>query len=248
MTSPPSIFVQNFNTKHESHRRASPSAAMPSSTIRGPMSIPNSRGEPPPPPLPPPTHMADIAAGSDPGWMWGNKFGEQAVGTSRGSMSAGSRMPKGWDRRREGDGGADRPDYSRRGSSQSTVKPPLQTESKYAFSHFNDEGYYSVSGPSPANHQSVYTIPLLVPPHHPPWARRIAVTLPRGASCVVETVNPPPLPPRLTGTNHAGQESLGSILATNMIYIQVDGAPWHQAFRATEPRELVPCLRQQATL
>lgn len=162
VTSSPSISVQNFNRKHESQRSASKSAAMPFQRIREPMSmsIPNSRGEPPPPPLPPPTHMANITAGSDPGHFWANKFSGGSLGTRGGSIYSESSLPRGWDQKIEEDGDAERMDYSRRGSSQSRIKPPPELDTKYDFSRQNDEGYYSLSGPSPANYQLVYKIPI----------------------------------------------------------------------------------------
>ena len=120
------------------------------------MQIPNVRGEPAPPPLPPPTHIVDLAAGSDPGWVWGNTSSGGNFGKSGGTVSMESSLRGNWDRRREDDGSAVRPDYARRGSSVSTVKSPTEVEPKYDFSRHQDEGYYSLSGASNlANYQSV---------------------------------------------------------------------------------------------
>ena len=163
VTSSPSIHVQNFNRKHESHRSASKSAAMPYQKTRGAISIPNSRGEPPPPPLPPPTQMANITAGSDPGHFWGNKFGGGSFGARGGSISSESSLPRGWHQEREDDGGTERLDYSRRGSSQSVIRSPSEMDTKHDFSRQNDEGFHSLSGPSPANYQLVYKIPITHP-------------------------------------------------------------------------------------
>lgn len=122
------------------------------------MSIPNSRGEPPPPPLPPPTHMANITAGSDPGHFWGNKFGGGSFGNRGGSIGSESSLPRGWNQKREDDEGPDRLEYSRRGSSQSIRKAQNGLDTKHDFSRRMDEGYYSLSGPSPANYQLVHKV------------------------------------------------------------------------------------------
>lgn len=119
--------------------------------------IPNSRGEPPPPPLPPPTHMDDIAAGSDPGWAWENSRRASMSIEARGSVGSDSSGPQGWRIKQERDDGLQRPDYIRRGSSQVTIKPAPEVNSKYDFSRHHDEGYYSLSAGSSANHQSVFT-------------------------------------------------------------------------------------------
>lgn len=122
------------------------------------MSIPNSRGEPPPPPLPPPTQLAHITAGSDPGHFWGNRYSGGSFGNRGGSISSESSLPRGWDQEREDDEGPEPLDYSRRGSAHMMVKPSPDLESKYDFSRHHDEGYYSLSGPSPANYQLVSKI------------------------------------------------------------------------------------------
>lgn len=119
------------------------------------MKIPHSRGEPPPPPLPPPTYINNIAAGSDLGWEWENQRAAAKSGETRGSIGSGSSMPPGWTIKQERDDGFERPAFPRRGSSQATIKPPPEVRPKYDFSRHRDEGYYSLSGASPANHQSV---------------------------------------------------------------------------------------------
>jgi hypothetical protein len=136
------------------------------------MTIPNSRGEPPPPPLPPPIYMDDIAAGSDPGWAWENRRSAAVGPESRGRLGSDSSMPQGWKIKQERDEGPERPDYSRRGSSQATIKPAPELPTKYDFSRHHDEGYYSLSGPSPANYQSVsvfFSPPLIPCSRWSPW-------------------------------------------------------------------------------
>ncbi len=150
--SPPSAFSQRFNGPH---RSTSKPVEMRPSRNRGPMTIPNSRGEPPPPPLPPPMYMDDIAAGSDPGWAWENRRSAGVGAEGRGLLGSDSSMPQGWKIKQERDEGPERPDYARRGSSQATIKPAPELPTKYDFSRHHDEGYYSLSGPSLANYQSV---------------------------------------------------------------------------------------------
>lgn len=151
--SPPTLSSsQHFNLPHRSTTRA---LEMPSASARGPMKIPHSRGEPPPPPLPPPTHMDDIAAGSDLGWAWGNRRDAAKGGDPRGSIGSEASMPQGWRIKQERDDGFGRPNIARRGSSQATIKPIPEVHGKYDFSRHHDEGYYSLSGASPVNHQSV---------------------------------------------------------------------------------------------
>lgn len=101
--------------------------------------------------------MDDIAAGSDPGWAWGNSRGAGVGGDSRASLASESRAPPGWRIKQERDDGVLRPDYARRGSSQATIKPAPAAHAKYDFARHHDEGYYSLSGASSANYQSVST-------------------------------------------------------------------------------------------
>lgn len=151
--SPPTLSSQHFNLPHRSTTKA---LEMPSASTRAPMTIPNSRGEPPPPPLPPPTYMDDIAAGSDLGWAWENQRAARAMGgQTRGSIRSDSSMPQAWRIKQEREDAFERPAYERRGSSQATIKPIPEVQPKYDFSRHHDEGYYSLSGASSANHQSV---------------------------------------------------------------------------------------------
>ena len=46
------------------------------------------RYEPPPPPLPPPRYIDEVAAGSDPGWAWGNSVPPESATHTR-SRGAG---------------------------------------------------------------------------------------------------------------------------------------------------------------
>lgn len=64
-------------------------------------------------------------------------------------------MPQVWRIKQERGDGLERPDYPRRGSSQATIKPAPEMHPKYDFSIHRDEGYYSLSGASAANYQSV---------------------------------------------------------------------------------------------
>ena len=154
---PPSIRVHESNANYGSHRpssRAPTSASRPFSKSPGPMSIPSKRHDPPPPPLPPPRFIEDLAAGSDPGWKWGNIGNPGAFGNSEsGSVSLSSSLRGNWDTQLESEGDSERPTYARRGSSMSTVKSPADTDVYEGFRH-RDEGYYSLSGSSLMN-QSV---------------------------------------------------------------------------------------------
>lgn len=147
--SPPTMSSQHINLPH----RSTKALEMQPSRTRAPMTIPNSRGEPPPPPLPPPTRMDEITAGSDPGWEWEHRR-RALAGETRGSIGSEASMPQGWIKQ-ERDDGFERPAYPRRRSSQATIKPALEVHPKYEFPRHPDEGYYSLPGASPASHQSV---------------------------------------------------------------------------------------------
>ena len=162
VTSPPSIHVDDFNGQHGSYQPTSKPALMPFLGTRAPMPIPNSRGEPPPPPLPPPPNMDDLTAGSDLGWKWGNMPGGGGFDNIGGSVSSQSSLRGHWDRRREGDGSSDRPDYARRGSSTTTIKSPPDVEVKHEPSRYQDEGCYGLSGPGLATYELVKAFLLTV--------------------------------------------------------------------------------------
>lgn len=150
--SPPTTSSQHINLPHRSTTKV---LDMLPSRTRAPMTIPNIRGQPPPPPLPPPTHLNDIAAGSDPGWEWENRRHADRFGEGRDSNGSDLSMPQGWKIKQERDDAFERPAYPRRGSSQATIKPAPEVHPKYDFSRNHDEGYYSLSGASSANYQSV---------------------------------------------------------------------------------------------
>ena len=165
LTSPPPILVHEHNANHGRRRSTSRSTGGMNFSRHppGPMPIPNTRQDPPPPPLPPPRFIGDLTAGSDPGWAWGNDP-SGSFGKTGESMAAGSNFPKSWGRKVEEDRGqTERPEYRRRESSNSTVLSPPNTDRRYSsFSRHQDEGYYSLSGPSAMSQQSVYTSSLMV--------------------------------------------------------------------------------------
>ncbi|KAI4138834.1 MAG: hypothetical protein L6R39_006583 [Caloplaca ligustica] len=122
------------------------------------MTVPNARSDEQfaPPPLPPPRYLEDLAAGSDPGWNWGNTPNHGGFGGNFGSSrSSCSSMRGSWDQRMEDEGFPERPDYSRRGSSNATVKSPAGFDRTYDFSRNFDEGYHSLSGSSLSNHRAI---------------------------------------------------------------------------------------------
>lgn len=163
VTSTPSIRVHEYNGNNHG-RRGSTSRSAGTSISRSPgtpMAIPNSRPELPPPPLPPPRFIGDIAAGSDPGWAWGNDP-SGSFGKSGGSPMAGANFPKSWGNRPEEkkqNERGERPEYRRREIANTTIKSPADRDRRYDFARQQDEGYYSVSGPRPSamTQQSVYT-------------------------------------------------------------------------------------------
>ena len=164
VSSPPSILVHDHNGSHGRRRSSSRSTGIPfPSRPPGPMAIPSTRDDPAPPPLPPPRIIDDLAAGSDPGWAWGNdpsgKFGK-----ARESFAPASNFPKSWGREMGNKiqvQPPDRPHYSRRESSTSTITSPTETDTDRRYRDFarhQDEGYYSLSGPrsSAMSQQSVH--------------------------------------------------------------------------------------------
>ena len=164
VTSPPSIRIHDHNgNNHGRKRSTSRSAGISISRAPAPMAIPNSRPDLPPPPLPPPKFIGDIAAGSDPGWAWGNDP-SGVFGRSGGTPMAGSNFPKSWSNRPEEKRPSERherPEFTRRESSSATVKSAVDRDRRYDFARQQDEGYYSLSGPRPSamTQQSVYAFP-----------------------------------------------------------------------------------------
>ena len=164
VSSPPSILVHDHNGSHGRRRSSSRSAGIPfSSRPPGPMAIPSTRHDPAPPPLPPPRIIDDLAAGSDPGWAWGNDPGGK-FGKARESFAPASSFPKSWAK----DMGnkiqvlpPDRSQLSRRESSTSTITSPTEIDADRRYrdlARHQDEGYYSLSGPrsSAMSQQSVH--------------------------------------------------------------------------------------------
>ena len=122
-----------------------------------PIGIPNARNDPPPPPLPPPRYIDDFAAGSDPGWAWANDPSGGGFGKPKEtSMAVGSNFPKSWDSiKTEDSEHSERIDYGRRELPKSTVGSPSEMDRRRDFAKHQDEGYYSLSGPSAMSQQSV---------------------------------------------------------------------------------------------
>ena len=155
VTSPPSL-VYDRNANHGRRRSTSRSAAMPFSRAPA-LAIPGARFDPAPPPLPPPRYIDEIAAGSDPGWAWGNDPKGGNFGKAKESAMPMSNFPKSWGKNTV-ERPLDVPDFRRRESSTSTVRSPTDTNRGFDFARHQDEGYYSLSGPRPSamSQQSVF--------------------------------------------------------------------------------------------
>lgn len=157
----PEIYVHESNPEQfrSSSRSSSYNsvASPPSSSI--PMSIPHSR-DPVPPPLPPPKYLADIASGGNNGpdiaWRFGNSHGtgsdwagsmpSVANGSSLyGSFASGKSLVD------------NRPNYTRRTSSTSTIKSSVGEErgDRPEHTYSKDEGYSSFSGTSIGSYRLV---------------------------------------------------------------------------------------------
>lgn len=158
VTSPPTIRVHDHNANYERRPSTSRPAATPFSRVPVPLAIPNARYDPAPPPLPPPRYIDQIAAGSDPGWAWGNDPEGGNFGKARESARPMSNFPKSWGKNMEENRPLDQPEFRRRESSTSTVRSPADTSRGFDFARHQDEGYYSLSGPRPSamSQQSVY--------------------------------------------------------------------------------------------
>lgn len=119
MSSTPTIRISR------DQRRNSPRFDLPLSSSVSPMSIPGAHDFVPPP-LPPPTHIHELARGSDPGWQWGNDpsapdFGKP-TSVKAGSSLLGSSFAKGTRLQKEHDNVAHYHfNEGRRGSSISTI-------------------------------------------------------------------------------------------------------------------------------
>ena len=156
VTSPPSSLVHDRNANHGRRRSTSRSAAMPFSRAPA-LAIPGARFDQAPPPLPPPRYIDELAAGSDPGWAWGNDPKGGNFGKAKESAMPMSNFPKSWGKNIV-DRPLEMPDFRRRESSTSTVRSPVDTNRGLDFARHQDEGYYSLSGPRPSamSQQSVY--------------------------------------------------------------------------------------------
>ncbi|PQE23893.1 C2H2 finger domain-containing protein [Rutstroemia sp. NJR-2017a WRK4] len=136
----PSDRYRQSSRSNSIHSIISPSSAMP---------IPHAR-EAIPPPLPPPRHIADIAEngsnGTDIAWKWGNSHQELDWGRSVSSVAPGSSLHGSFASRSSF---AERPEVARRGSSNATIKPSANGDSRDSITAFpKDEGYASLSGTS----------------------------------------------------------------------------------------------------
>jgi len=154
---------RRFSNRPSSSRGQSPNSSAA-------IAMPNRRQEQPPPALPPPKYIHDLAAGSDPGWVWGNDP-NGPFGKPESSSAADARYPKGWGsgmsknrppeqpEYRRDYGPPEQPEYRRRQSSNttsSTPRYPMEPERTYDLSRqYHDEGYYSLSGPSIMGQQLV---------------------------------------------------------------------------------------------
>ncbi|TVY30585.1 hypothetical protein LHYA1_G000613 [Lachnellula hyalina] len=156
----PEIYVHESNPEHfrSSSRSSSYNSTSSPTTSSIPMSIPHSRTDFVPPPLPPPTHLADIASGGNNGpdlaWRFGNSHGSTSDwGGSMSSVPPGSSLYGSFASRK----GLmdDRPDYSRRTSSNSTIKTSVG-EGRQEHAYPKDEGYSSLSGTSIGSYRSKY--------------------------------------------------------------------------------------------
>lgn len=88
--------------------------------MASPVSIPNSREAGPPPPLPPPRHIDGLSSpATDIAWHWGN---QNTWGNSQASVKPGSSLLGSFASARNHlqDG---RPQFPRKGSSVTTIKP-----------------------------------------------------------------------------------------------------------------------------
>lgn len=195
VTSAPSIFIHDQRDMNGPRPPSSRMAGKLFSRSQGPMAVPNARPNESfaPPPLPPPRYIEDLAAGSDPGWKWGHTPKHEGFGGSFAFSGSSSSSARGsWDQRMEDEGFPDRPDYSRRGSSSTTIRSPPSSDRAYDLSRNIDEGYHSLSGSSLVNHRSVnvfltYTSLLVRFPHH---ASQVEEALEDQSTCY-------PLPERL---------------------------------------------------
>lgn len=148
LTSPPHISAHDHNDRRSRRRSPSRSTGGLHATAPAPMAIPNRTVEKAPPPLPPPRVINDLAAGSDPGWEWGNDPSRGGFGKSKASSSAASHFPKSWAVSMEENRSPSRPEYRQRERPRSAAISPTVSERRPPPSSrpHHDEGYYSLSG------------------------------------------------------------------------------------------------------
>lgn len=145
--------IHDHNRYHSRRSSSSRSAGRPFPSLPAPMAVPNIRHDDPPPPLPPPRFVDAIAAGSDPGWAWGNDPRGGQFGKSKSSSAEASKFPKSWTLNMEEKAFPERPESKRRESSDLTLRSLTDSERRYNHSRQQDEGYYSLSGPNILNSQ-----------------------------------------------------------------------------------------------
>jgi len=149
-----SLPIHDHNRTHSCRPSSSRSAGRSFASMPAPMAIPNASHEEPPPPLPPPRFIDELAAGSDPGWAWGNESSEGQFGKSKGSSVSASNFPKSWGSTKDERRPSDHYESRRRESSISTVmSPTTDSDRRYDLATHKDEGYYSLSGPGNLNSQ-----------------------------------------------------------------------------------------------
>lgn len=157
--SPPSILINDMNNMNGPRNSSTRMAHKNFSRSPGPMAVPNAHREEQyvPPPLPPPRHIEELAAGSDPGWRWGNSSNHGGFGGGKfaSSISSSSSLRGSWDSRMEDEGFPDRPDPSKHNPSITSTNLPPALDRKYDFSRHIDEGYHSLSGSSLSSNRSV---------------------------------------------------------------------------------------------
>ena len=185
----PEIYVHDSNPSdrfRNSSRSSSYNSASSPSTASGPMSIPNAR-DPIPPPLPPPRHLADIADGGNNGpdiaWQWGNSHEGSGWGGSISSVAPGSSLYGGSFASRKSVMD-DRPEFTRRTSSTSTVKSITGLERQENPYPRIDEGYASLSGTSIGSNRSVLPLQVKLAEVHSqfPWQ----YTVPQRSNCILK--------------------------------------------------------------
>ncbi|KAF4624664.1 hypothetical protein G7Y89_g13506 [Cudoniella acicularis] len=143
----PEIYVHESNPDRfrTASRSSSYNSTSSSTTSAIPISIMNAR-EPVPPPLPPPRHIADIApGGNDLAWKFGNSHEDASdLGSSVASIPSNSSLYGSFARGKSLM--HERPDFTRRTSSESTIKSFRGEGREHGYPR--DEGYSSLSGTS----------------------------------------------------------------------------------------------------